>query len=69
MTTHRRKDDESGKEFSDLFYTDRYFHEERGWFYYARGITGSDTFILGPFRSKEDAIYDCGIRFNIPNLK
>jgi len=63
MTTHKRKDDESGKEFSDSFYSDRFFHDESGWYYYTRGIY-SDEFFHGPFRSKEIAIKDCKKRFN-----
>ena len=64
---HRREKDNNGIEFSDMFSTDRYFYDEKGWHYYARGFRDGDAFIMGPFSSKEEAIKDCEDRFIKPN--
>lgn len=63
---HKRKNDDYGVEYSDLFMVDRYFAENGEWYYYARSMGGEPAFILGPFLTKQAAINDCEQRFINP---
>ena len=56
---HRRHDDPTDNLHPDLFYTDRYFNTGEGWYYYARGFQGGESFVVGPFIDKDSAIKDC----------
>lgn len=61
---HKRMTDEDGKEFSDLFSSDRYFSENGKWYYYARGFNDGEPFVIGTFYTKADAIENCKNRFS-----
>lgn len=59
MSNQRKTDEEQTK---NPFATERYFSDESGWHYYARGMN-DEPFIYGPFADKDTAIFDCELRF------